>query len=952
MNGSVNPLRQLEALGQSIWLDYIRRRLLSSPEFRKLIEEDGLKGMTSNPTIFEKAIEGSDDYDGQLRGLALAGESVEKTYEELTLEDIRSAADALRPLYDASGGRHGFVSYEVSPLLANDTAGTVAAGRRYFSELGRPNVLIKVPATAAGLPAITELIAEGVNVNVTLMFSLRHYQDVAEAYIRGLERRAGNGGALERVASVASVFVSRVDTLVDKRLQERLKAPADEGIAALLGKAAVANAKIIYQSFKEIFSGPRFKALAAKGARPQLPLWASTGTKNHAYSDVKYVEELIGSDTINTMPPATMDAFRSHGKARLALGENVEEAREVVARLAAAGIDLNAVGEELQVEGVRLFADSFRELEGAIAKRSAEVRADGEDRQRVSAPAYRGQIEATLKKLEAEQFVSRLWRKDPTLWKREPEHQRIIANALGWLGVAELMAERADDLARFANDVRAAGFRDAVVLGMGGSSLCPELFARTFASQSGYPRLTVLDSTVPDTIARLQARIDPRTTLFIVSTKSGGTVETLSFYRYFYEQVRAVLGESAGRNFVAITDAGTSLEAIARERNFRHAFLNPHDIGGRYSALSYFGLVPAALMGMDLHALLGAAARMAQACASCVGAEANPAVKLGAVLAALKQAGRDKVTFIVSPPIAAFGLWVEQLIAESTGKEGTGLVPVVGEPVGARESYGADRLFVYLRLGTGADAEQDRAVEALEAAGTPVVQVAVEALTDLGQEFMRWEIATATAGALLGIDAFDQPNVQESKDNTGRLLHEFESSGKLSSPSPAARDGQVALYLAPGTAKTLSGTGDFAGTLGRFLALGRPGDYVAVMAYVGESSEIEREIAALRVLVRDRLKLATTFGYGPRFLHSTGQLHKGGPNSGLFIQITQEHDKPLPIPDEKYGFALLNTAQHLGDFQSLAAHGRRVVRLDLGRDPLGSLRKLREAMDRALGQAA
>lgn len=364
-----NPLKQLERLGQSLWLDYIRRSLLTSAEFTRMLEEDGLKGMTSNPTIFEKAIDGSNDYDDQLGELIAARKSPDEIYEALTIADIKLACDKLRPIYDQSAGRFGYVSYEVSPLLANDTEGTMKAARRYWEMIGRPNLMIKVPSTPPGIPAVEQLTSEGLNINITLMFSMKHYEVVAEAYIKGLERRAKAGGAIDRIASVASFFVSRVETLVDKKIDDKLKQKPDDALKALKGKAAVANAKLVYQRFKEIFNGNRFAALKQKGARVQRPLWASTGTKNPAYSDIKYLEELIGPDTVNTVPPATMDAFRDHGHPHPTLEERIDEARDIVNRLKAAGIDLLDVGEELQNEGVELFDKSFQDLMKAIKGR-------------------------------------------------------------------------------------------------------------------------------------------------------------------------------------------------------------------------------------------------------------------------------------------------------------------------------------------------------------------------------------------------------------------------------------------------------------------------------------------------------------------------------------------------------------------------------------------------------
>lgn len=373
MNETGNPLRRLKSFGQSVWLDYIRRDLLSSADFRRMIDEDGLDGMTSNPTIFDKAIEGSKNYDEQLTQLVRAGKSVEDIYEALTTDDIKAAADKLRPIYDSSEGRTGYVSYEVSPLLAHDTDGTVAAAHRYFKLIDRPNLMIKVPSTSAGIPAIEQLISEDRCINVTLMFSRKHYDDVANAYLRGLERRAKAGQALDRIASVASVFVSRVETLVDNLIDSKLKSNPNEAYASLRGTAAVANAKLIYQRFLELFHGERFKPLAAKGARVQRPLWASTGTKDPKYSDIKYVQELIGPDTVNTMPPATMDAYRDHGTPRLMVTEGIDQAREIQKRFAAIGIDFDDVGETLQKEGVESFSKSFEDLLGVIKKRRDTV---------------------------------------------------------------------------------------------------------------------------------------------------------------------------------------------------------------------------------------------------------------------------------------------------------------------------------------------------------------------------------------------------------------------------------------------------------------------------------------------------------------------------------------------------------------------------------------------------
>ncbi len=810
--------------------------------------------------------------------------------------------------------------------------------------------MIKVPSTPAGLPAIEQLISEGRNVNVTLMFSMKHYDDVAEAFIRGLERRLKAGKSIDKVWSVASVFVSRVETLVDRKLEDKLKGSPNEAVAALMGKSAVANSRLIYQRYKEIFAGERFKAVLAKGGRPQWPLWASTGTKNHAYSDIKYVEELVGPDTVNTMPPATMDAFRDHGNPRASLEEGVAEAREIVKRLAAAGIDLIEVGEELQKEGVESFSQSFEDLSAVIKGRRAAIVDGALDKQSISTPGYESQVSAAFKDLDKNDFPARLWKKDATLWSKDSNEQAAIKNALGWLTVSEVMSERVKELESFADEVRKAGFRDVVLLGMGGSSQSAELFAATFPSAPGYPKLHVLDSTVPETIHALDRNIDITKTLFVVGSKTGETIETLSHFNAFFERVKAKSSSPAGSHFVAITDPGTKLAAIAKENKFRRVFLNPPDIIGCYAVMSYFGLVPAALIGMDVATLVDRAIRMTHSSAGCVRVDQNPGVSLGGTLGALKKAGRDKLTFIIPPPISAFGLWVEQLIAESTGKGGNGIVPVCDEPPVEPKNYGKDRVFVYLRLSNGANAAQDAAFETIKKGGNPTVQIVLPEKIDLGEEFMRWEIASATAAAMIGVDPFKQPGVQESKDNTNRILAEFARSKELPTQAPIAEKGKLSLFSGGAASSAIKTGKDFRAMLAAFMNLARPGDYFATMAYVSPNPTVDKEIMAIRKAVAERYGVATTFGYGPRCLHSTGQLHKDGPNSGLFLQITQDYRDSIAIPGATYDFAQLNQAQYLGDFQSLEAHGRRVIRVHLaGHDPIGAIEALRQEIVAAIG---
>lgn len=539
-------------------------------------------------------------------------------------------------------------------------------------------------------------------------------------------------------------------------------------------------------------------------------------------------------------------------------------------------------------------------------------------------------ISATLDRLDAEKFPRRLWEQDASLWKAEPEHQKIIHHALGWMTVSRVMLEHVDDLLNFVESARQAGFKHAVVLGMGGSSLCPDVCRATFGAAPGYLQLHILDSTVPARILSVGKSLDLARTLFMVSSKSGGTVEPLSFFKYFFDRVRSVKGDAAAENFVAITDPGTSLEKLAQDHKFRRIFPGQPDIGGRYSALSNFGLVPAALEGVDVRGLLLRARQAGKDSGADVAAEENPGVSLGVIMAEAALEGRDKLTFVVSPGIQTVGDWLEQLIAESTGKEGKGVIPVAGEDLGDPSVYGKDRLFVRLQLRSESNPSIDQKLRALGQAGHPVVRIELKDKLELGEEFLRWEIATATAGSLLGIDAFDQPNVQESKDNTNRLLDQFKSEGKLPDESPQIEAGAVHFY---GQAPA-GGGGSAEDFLAGFLGQRKLNeDYVALMAYLEPTTEHDDALKAIRLALRDGLGVATTLGYGPRFLHSTGQLHKGGPNHGLFIQITAEDAGDVPIPGEPYSFSVLKRAQALGDLQSLQSKNRRVIRIHLATNP-------------------
>ena len=557
-------------------------------------------------------------------------------------------------------------------------------------------------------------------------------------------------------------------------------------------------------------------------------------------------------------------------------------------------------------------------------------------------------VRASLDDLQAKDFIRRLWAKDPALWHEDPAHQAIIRNALGWLSLSEQQIRDVSRLQAFANEVKTAGFTHILLLGMGGSSLCPEVFRMTFGVIRGYPELHVLDSTVPSQVRSFEERVDLERTLCIVASKSGSTTEPLVFQKYFFERMRQVKGDLAGENFIAITDPGSLLERLARELRFRAIFPGVPDVGGRYSALSNFGMVPAAAMGVDVEVLLRQAERMRRQCDSTVPAQDNPGVTLGVVLGTLAKAGCDKVTFITSPAIGDLGAWLEQLIAESTGKAGKGLIPIDDEPLGEASVYDSDRVFVYIRYADGAVPEQDAAVDALESAGHPVVRIDCASLLNLGQEFFRWEMATATAGALLGINAFDQPNVQESKDFTRFYLEEFKQSGRLPEESPVFTDGDVRVFADDANRQALAGASSLANAVAAHLSRVRTGDYVAINAYLERTPAAHDAFQRIRAVIRDAKRVATTLGYGPRFLHSTGQLHKGGPGSGVFFQITADQGEDLDIPDEPYSFGTLAAAQALGDLKSLSTRNRRVIRIHLGGNVDDGLGRIQKAVEEAL----
>jgi transaldolase/glucose-6-phosphate isomerase len=945
----MNKLKQLEACGQSLWLDYLKRSLIEKGELRALIERDGLKGVTSNPSIFEKAIGESDEYAHALKQFqAQADHGIAAIYEHLAIADIRAGADVLRSVYGQTRGRDGYISLECSPYLANDTGATVTEALRLWAAVERPNLMVKVPATAAGIPAIRQLIGRGLNINITLLFSVSVYEQVIEAYICGLEDLARAGGDVSKIGSVASIFVSRIDTAIDRRLDKL----GDKRVADRFhGKVAIANAKLAYDRYKAVFSGPRWQLLAAAGAQTQRLLWASTSTKDPAFKDTMYVDALIGRDTVDTIPPATMDAFRDHGTATPdVIEQDVADARAILVELEEQGVSLKELTEELIKDGVQHFADAFDKLFGAIARRRRTL-LDG-DRVNLAivpgSPQMKAAFEEEMEVWRKGGRMRRLWAGDKSLWAGTDEDQWV-----GWLHVVEQELADLDRLHGFAEEVKQRGFTDVVLLGMGGSSLGPEVLGETFGRQSGWPRFHILDSTDPAQIKTIEGAVDLGKTLFIVSSKSGSTLEPNIFMEYFFGLVGAARGkDKAGEHFVAVTDPGSSLERCAKQLRFAHIFHGVPSIGGRYSVLSKFGLVPATAMGLDVKRLLDTAQPMERACGPDVPPAENPGVQLGVAMGvAATRFGRDKVTLIASPGIADLGAWLEQLLAESTGKHGRGLIPLAGEPLTTPERYGSDRFFAYLELDGQGDPSQRQAVAALERAGHPVARINVKDIWHIGQEFFRWEIATAVAGAIIGIDPFNQPDVEASKKKTRALTEEYENSHSLPKETPVFRESGVAVYADPRNAVMLGQHNTLPGYLkshfGRAHAGVKAGDYVALLAYIQRNEANTQALTAMRTRIRDRTHAATCLGFGPRFQHSTGQAYKGGPNSGVFLQITCDDPADIDVPGHSYSFGVVKAAQARGDLEVLVERGRRALRIHL-KDVDAGLAELARAMDAAL----
>lgn len=908
----------LQKIGQSLWYDNIQRSMLQNGEIAGMITRGEIQGMTSNPSIFQNAIVKTTDYDNQVQTLAWAGVSAETIFWDIAINDVQKAADLFQDVYRSTGKHDGYVSLEVNPNYAYDTKATISAAVDLWKKVSRPNLMVKVPATKEGIPAIRELTKLGINVNVTLIFSRERYIEVAEAYISGLEERVASGNPIDHVHSVASFFVSRVDSKIDALLdQVGTSSKISENLTSMKGKAAIYNSRLAYKEFTIRFGQKRFTALLNKGANVQRPLWASTSTKNPAYPDVMYVEELVGKNTVNTIPPTTLTAFLDHGKVKETISDDLAMIDPFFKKLDELGIEIDEVTDTLEQEGVKAFVDAYNSLISVIeTRRNTEILRLG---------PLASKVKTRLEQLRNEKYIERLWVHDPTLWTDQPDGQKEIVQRMDWLDAPWGYESIKSQTQGLLQQLKQEGITNALILGMGGSSLAPEVFSKIISAENeNIPglRVSILDSTHPDEV-NLAAKNNPvERTIFIVSSKSGTTGEINAFFNYFYEIARKVLGDNAGSHFIAITDPGTRLELVAKEKHFRKVITANPRVGGRNSALTAFGLVPAILAGIDVDRLLAAIHYYGDWFKHTDIIENNPGVVLGAIIGEAALAEKNKITIIADDEWNNLAAWMEQLIAESSGKDGKGILPVAAEPILSPSKYGNDRIFIYLRK-TGT---LDKLISPLVENNQPVIQLNVNSVYDLGYQFYLWEIATATACSIIGVNSFDQPDVQDAKTRTLAGIDAYKKTGQFITDAPKYQTDFFTIYASQdieiGDAASLSEI------VRQFLDrnLIRCG-YVAINAFIPRIGTNIAHLTSLRKQILENFETTTTLGFGPRYLHSTGQLHKGGPDNGVFIIITNTPESDMQIPGEGITFGKFCMAQALGDEAALAAHGRGILRI-------------------------
>lgn len=915
----------LRSHGQGLWLNYLRRGLATSGELERLIATYGVSGVSLDVDVFCDVVSHGREYDSSLTGLLHQGDDAATIVDQLIAEDVAGTCEILKPLYERTGGDDGWVAVDVPAMVATRPDEVVRWWRRLRQAAGADNVMLKLSASATGIAAAEELLALGGSVYLTHVFSPAQAQVVGECQLRGLARCVAAGQDLAPIRCVAGVNLVRLDVAID----EILRAAVEERpwqrdlLESLIGRVAITVARQVWADIQQFAEGDRFRGLKARGARPMTLAWEGTRTSDPARRDVEYMEELIGPHSIVVVGLSMLAAFRDHGVAVPRLGLRGPDSREILDDLEVAKVELEHLADDLRHAADTHVGDRFAGLCSVL-----EGYREADRRPAADGASYRLGVlgEDVAERLLAvdPRLVVRLWESDASLWAATPEDQETVRNRLGWLHLPEAMSDASLPVKTQAQ-VSAADSVPTVLLGMGGSSLG----ADTCRIAYEVANFSVLDSTVPRSIANIAAVEGIGEAVFVVASKSGSTVETEALARYFHSIVEAT-GRAAGESFIAVTDPGTPLHERARQLAYRRVWLGPPDVGGRYSVLSHFGVVPMSLMGIDFGVMLRRAARLAALSGPEVAPPDNPAVQLGVILAAAVAAGRDKITFVSNERLMGFGDWAEQLIAESLGKQGVGLVPISREPLRSAAEYGSDRLFVNMGFATDdVDSPRHKLLAELRESGCPSIDIELADPHDLGREFMRWELAVAVAGAFLGLNPFDEPDVRGAKRRTSELLAAFERDGTLEESKPSFRDDEVAVFAVPGSFDEGTSPTTLAGWVGGHLGQARIPDYVAIQAFLACDPETSKALEVLRTLLGERLGVATTCGWGPRFLHSTGQLHKGGPDTGLFLQLTAVDIEDISVPGKPYSFGVLARAQALGDFQALREASRRVMRIDL-----------------------
>ncbi len=900
----MNPIQSVHSLGQSLWLDNIRRDSLDSGELVDRIATGELRGVTSNPTIFEGAILSSDNYTVDLRRFAQAGWTAERIFDQLAIDDIRAAADAFLPLFEQTNGGDGFVSIEVNPELADDTSKTIEEARRLWDAVNRPNAMIKIPATLAGLPAIESSIRAGINVNATLIFSLGRYIEVMEAYMSGLERRLEDGGSLDHVASVASFFVSRIDTALDEQLQETIKRSDEEGerASSLLGKVAIANCGLAYGQFVATIQGEQFQYLAARGARVQRPLWASTSTKNLEYPDTYYVDHLIGPDTVNTLSESTLKAFKDHGSPELTLTENISTARSQLQALDDLGISLADAAERLERQGISKFVDSYHSILRTIENKAAAFRKE--------ISALEPKMRETLAELDRDEVGKRLWQEDVTLWVERDREKARVGHWLRWLSEPAKMSTGVTELMRFAEEAAAPEITTLVLIGSGCGIFTAEMLARLLTPTDRIDFHSI-GTANPDDIRTIKRKITPEATLYLIVDASSDDGIEENLIAAFWEQAVRKLEEQTRHHFVVMTQEGSKLRNWAVERGIQKIIeVDLHDDIWP-SPFNWQSLLPAALAGADLHSFVRGGVDMTRACGPLVDVAQNPGLYLGSVLAAALRCGREKITLFADPPLEPILKWIEGLLAAGRGRDEGGFITIRDEPSGSGKVYGDDRLFVYLRRSGALDRRLHEWVDV----GIPVLVLETGTNTkQIGEMLVQWQFGAAIAKSLLSINPTNLDGLNRSRAEFQHILHRLERKGELPQADPLWQGDGVQLRAASRGLKFTGG--GLSEVIDFILAESRKVGGLKLRIYTSMSQALQGKVARLRRVLRDQLGLFSLTGAIDCDLDS-GRGLKDLVNLILLVKPRKDED----VPGKTYTFGLLFEGQALSDFAAMKDDG-------------------------------